>query len=102
MSQKPLSPEDEYFAREEIAKIKKLAEEKREALAQEEKERLKKLHWMRCAKCGSELHEVLFHGVAIDKCFECNGVFLDDGELEKLAGRESNFFGSFLNIFKSK
>lgn len=95
------SPEEQYFAQEELAKLKKLAEEKRSKIAEKEKERLKSLHWMRCAKCGQELHEVLFHGINIDKCFNCGGVFLDNGELEKLAGKESGFIHSILGLFKT-
>ncbi len=98
---KALTPEEEYFAREELAKIKKLAEEKRNKIAQEDAEQLKTIHWMHCAKCGHELHQVLFRGITIDKCFSCGGVFLDSGELEKLAGTESHFFGSVLSLFKT-
>ena len=100
MSTKHLTPEEEYFAQENLAKMKKLALEKHAKLAAEEKERLKKLHWMHCAKCGSDLQEVLFRGVTIDKCFQCGGVFLDDGELEKLSGGESGFVSSVLSLFK--
>lgn len=97
---KHLTPEEEYFAQENLAKIKKMATEKHDRLAEEEKEKLKKLHWMRCAKCGSELHEILFRGLTIDKCFNCGGVFLDNGELEKLAGKESGVIPSILSLFK--
>src|SRR4030095_14836092 len=97
---KHVTPEEEYFARQNMADLKKLADEKRSKLAQEEKEKLKKLHWMRCAKCGSELQEVLFHGVSVDKCFACGGVYLDSGELEKLAGKESGVVNSVLSLFR--
>src|SRR3989338_1644233 len=88
---KPTSTEEEYFAREEAEKKKRLALKLAAETAQAEKERLKKLHWLRCPKCGMELSPILFKGVTIDKCFHCNGVYLDDGELEKLAGTESGF-----------
>lgn len=60
-------------------------------LAAEERERLKSLHWMHCPKCGSVLDEVVFRGVKVDKCFGCGGVYLDDGELEQLAGKPGWF-----------
>ena len=93
---KPSSAEEEYFAREELkrreqAKIKK---------THEERERLKALHWMRCPKCGSELHEVSFRDVSIDRCEDCGGVFLDRGELEQLSGSEDNVIGAILQVFK--
>jgi hypothetical protein len=59
-SPKHLTPEEEYFAQENLGKMKKFATEKHNRLAAEEKERLKKLHWMHCPKDGSELHEILF------------------------------------------
>lgn len=100
MAQKPSQSEEEYFAREEVEKKKRLAREKTEKIQKEDKERLKQLHWMRCPKCGMELHPILFKGVTIDKCFECNGVYLDDGELEKLAGSESGFLKAVGSLFK--
>ncbi len=99
---KHLSPEEEYFAREDLAKIQKLAEENRDKIAQEEQEKLKKLHWMHCAKCGHDLHAVEFRGITIDKCFQCGGVFLDHEEFEKLAGHESGVMHAVLSLFKTK
>lgn len=101
MSAKHLTPEEEYFAREDLAKIQRLAEEKRGQMALEEQEKLKAAHWMHCAKCGHELHPVSFRGLTIDKCFQCGGVFLDNGELEKLAGHESGFMNAVLSLFKT-
>lgn len=100
MTLKPTTAEDEYFAREEAEKKKRLAQQKQAELEIQEKERLKQLHWMHCPKCGMELHPILFKGVTIDKCFGCNGVFLDDGELEKVAGGESGFMKGMLSLFK--
>ncbi len=101
MSAKHLTPEEEYFAREDLAKIQKLAEETRSKMALDEQEKLKQLHWMHCAKCGHELHAIPFRGLTIDKCFHCGGVFLDNGELEKLAGGESGFMNAVLSLFKT-
>jgi len=100
MSTKHLTPEEEYFAREELAKLKKLTTEKRETLAKEEQEKLKKLHWMHCAKCGHDLHPVLFRGFTIDKCFNCEGIYLDKEEFEKLAGHESGLMSAVLSLFQ--
>lgn len=98
---KPSHSEEEYFTRVEAEKKKRLAEEKRKKLSGEEMAQLKTLHWMRCPKCGMELHAVPYKGVTIDKCFHCHGVFLDDGELEKIAGQESGFLQGVLSLFKS-
>lgn len=100
MAPKPSQSEAEFFAREEAEKKKRLASQKMEKIQEDEKEQLKKLHWMHCPKCGMELHPILFKGVTIDKCFGCNGVYLDDGELEKLAGTESGFMKAVSSLFK--
>lgn len=100
MSPKPSSTESEYFAREEAEKVKRLASKKNDEVAQEEKDKLKALHWMHCPKCGMQLHPILFKGVTVDKCFECHGVYLDDGELEKLAGSESALVAGISSLFK--
>ena len=98
---KPSHTEEEYFARLEAEKKRKLAADYGKKLTQEEGRRLKELHWMHCPKCGMELHSIPYRDVTIDKCFICNGVFLDDGELEKIAGRESGFLKGILSLFKS-
>lgn len=97
---KPSQTEEEYFARVEAEKKKKLHDEALRRLDRQEHEKMKKLHWMRCPKCGMELHSLPFKGVIIDKCFSCHGVFLDDGELEKIAGEEKGFLTSVLSLFR--
>ena len=91
--------EDEYIVRQEMEKQRRVIADRRKDLASEEAVRLKELHWMRCAKCGEELHEMEFQGVKIDKCFNCGGVYLDDGELEQLAGRPG-WFSAMISFFK--
>jgi len=86
---KPTESEEEYFARLEFERRKKVAAERERSLAAEERRRLRELHHMRCPKCGMELLEVEFRSVRIDRCSSCSGVWLDAGELEAVAGRES-------------
>lgn len=94
------SNEEEYFARQEIEKKRKLAEEISSKLKAEEKANLKELHFNHCGKCGEQLQELAFKGVMIDKCFACGAVLLDDGELEKLAGAEGSVITSIIGLFK--
>ena len=91
--------EDEYILRKEIEQRREAVRAKRAELAEDERSKLKELHWMRCAKCGAELQEVEFRGVKVDKCFSCGGVYLDDGELEQLAGRPG-WFDSMVKLFR--
>jgi hypothetical protein len=77
----------ELQARADVARRREERQRHQQELADGERERLRQLHWMRCCKCGAELDEITFRGVKVDKCLSCGGVFLDDGELEELAGK---------------
>lgn len=97
---KPSETEDEYFAREDAEKRRKAAIEKQRTLEASERDRLKALHYMHCPKCGHQLETITFKDVQIDKCFACNGSWLDAGELEQLAGKEAGFLKSVVGLFK--
>jgi hypothetical protein len=93
--------EEEYFARENAERLRKLAAEQKKSLADAEREKLRQLHHMRCPKCGMELGEITVRGVQVDRCFSCNGTWLDAGELEKLAkGQgENTVMATVLRVF---
>jgi hypothetical protein len=97
---KPSEKEEEFFARMEFEKKKKIEEEKHKKLAEEEKKRLKQLHYMHCPKCGMELIEIDYKGIKIDECSECEGIWLDAGELETVAKLEKTGLDKFFSIFK--
>ena len=98
---KPTTTEEEYFARENAERMRKLAAEQKKSLAQAERDKLKQLHQMRCPKCGMELKEIDVRGVQVDRCFSCNGTWLDAGELEKLGGGQptDSVMASILRVF---
>jgi Uncharacterized protein conserved in bacteria len=94
--------EDEYFARQEAEKRERLKEKLRQEILAEEEQNIKNICHMKCPKCGGALDEIVFRGVTIDRCNSCGGVWLDSGELEKLAGREEkSSIREILNLFKS-
>jgi len=97
---KPSEKEEEYFVRMEFERKKKLEEEKHRKLAGEDKQRLKDLHFMKCPKCGMELIEVDYKNVRIDKCSECDGVWLDAGELEAVSNLEKTGLDKLFSVFK--
>lgn len=101
MPVKPSESEEEYFARQEALKRKKLAEERQAQMEQEERERERALHYMKCPKCGMQLEEITFGEVHVDKCFHCGGLWLDDGELERIQNKEPGFMGKLLGVFRS-
>jgi hypothetical protein len=98
---KPSNTEEEFFAREDAEKKRKLALEKAKQLEAQQREELKKLHWMRCPKCGMELSTVQFKGVEIDRCFQCGVTVFDAGELEKIGvqEKEGGLVKSLVRVF---
>jgi ssDNA-binding Zn-finger/Zn-ribbon topoisomerase 1 len=100
MPLKPSEQEEEYFARMEFERKKKIEEEKHKKLGDEEKRKLKDLHYMRCPKCGMELIEIDYKGIKIDECSECEGIWLDAGELETVSKLEKSGLDKLFSVFK--
>ncbi|MFI5395068.1 MAG: zf-TFIIB domain-containing protein [Candidatus Binatia bacterium] len=78
--------EDAYFAerdRELVAKLRRVKESDTEAV-------LKQAARMRCPKCGEHLHQRSLNGVEVEECAACRGMWLDQGELEKIGQREAD------------
>jgi len=97
---KPSEREEEYFARMEFEKKKKSEEEKQKKMAEEEKKKLRDLHYMKCPKCGMELIEIDYKGIKVDKCSECEGVWLDAGELAAISKFEKTSLDELFSVFK--
>jgi hypothetical protein len=100
---KPSEKEEEYFLNLETARLKKIAEERDKEMKKKERDGLKRLHWMHCPKCGQKLETININNVEVDRCFHCSGVWLDEGELEKISSAEKNrrnIISSMVKIFK--
>ena len=97
---KPSEREEEFVARMEFEKKKKAEEEKHKKLKTEEKESLKELHYMRCPKCGMELIEIDYRDIKVDKCSECDGIWLDAGELEAASKLEKTGLDKLFSVFR--
>jgi Zn finger protein HypA/HybF involved in hydrogenase expression len=100
MPVKPSEKEEEYFARIEFERKKKVEREKQLKMEQAEKERLKQLHFMKCPKCGMELLEIDYKSIRVDKCSECEGIWLDAGELEAVSKLEKTGLDKLFSVFK--
>ncbi|MGH7872714.1 MAG: zf-TFIIB domain-containing protein [Candidatus Binatia bacterium] len=84
--------EDEYFIKKERELVAKL-KAKQDA---EAKESAKNAASMKCPKCGESLRERSFQKITIDQCLGCNGIWLDAGELEQVAEKDtSSWLGKF-------
>ncbi len=100
---KPSKGEDEYFAKQEIERRKKWAVEQSAKMAADEKQNLKDLHFMKCPKCGMDLHPVELHGIKVDVCGGCNGTWFDAGEIEQMLQHESSnsgVLGRVMSVFR--
>lgn len=102
--------EDDWFLQNE----KKLLDEARKARetreaerraqeTEDERRKIKDLHWMKCPKCGHDLKTQTLEGVEIDRCTFCEGFFVDAGELEQLflkkgVGQRQSFMRRLLGI----
>jgi len=101
MPVKPSDNEEEYFARQEMERRRRLAAEQDKAIAAEDREKARAAHFMRCPKCGSQLGEISFGGVCVDKCFHCEGIWLDKGEIDQIRSGGEGFLSRFFGVMRS-
>ena len=78
---KPSQNEDEYFAKQSAELLIK----RRQELERQQREAERKSHFLKCPKDGYDLATSTQHGVVIEVCSHCGGMWLDAGELEALA-----------------
>ncbi len=75
--EKPSKNEEEYFARQDL----ELLERQRRAVLAERAAAERRSHYMKCPKDGYDLTTGTYHGVSIETCPHCGGIWLDRGEL---------------------
>ncbi len=95
IEEKPSRNEDEYFARLDADLMK----ERRARLDADRLKQERSAHYNKCPKCGADLKERDHHGVKIDQCEECGGLWLDKGELELLSEVDRKSSGFVQSIF---
>jgi hypothetical protein len=78
---KPSRNEDEYFAQQNLELLRKQRSLAEAAALESER----KSHYMKCPKDGYDLTSSQYHGVQIETCPHCGGMWLDAGELEVVA-----------------
>ena len=100
--QKPSSNEEEFILKAEAQQRHLAAVARSQAMKTEERERRRRDHYMKCPKCGMDLETVKYREVPIDKCYSCNGMWLDEGELEQLARKGSDVLSRIASIFRSE
>lgn len=100
MPDRDIGPEEEYFAKEDLEKLKKIRAQQDEQRRKQAEEQRRQAHWMKCPKCGSDLKETIAREVAVDVCGNCGGVWLDAGELEMLLNSKETALGRFFKMLK--
>ncbi len=102
-TEKPTNQEDEYFAREDAERLRKLHADEQARLKQSEREALKRLHGGRCSSCGALMVPEHAGGVRILHCPACGGAFLDKSAWDFMRAHATphSVMESVLNWFKS-
>jgi uncharacterized protein len=77
---KERAEEDRYFAERDRAALAKLRAAGAGEVEAEQR--------MRCPMDGARLVETKLHGVTVEECPSCRGMWIDAGELERVAQRE--------------
>jgi hypothetical protein len=99
MPVKPSDREEEFFARHEFDKRKKAQEDLQQKIRDDERVRLKDLHYMHCPKCGMDLLPVEYKGVTLDKCSACGGLWFDAQEFETILALEQSGIAKIFSVF---
>jgi hypothetical protein len=73
--------EDRYFNQRDKALLEKLKQQQAGAAAPA---------GMRCPKDGTALASIDQHGVTVEECPKCGGLWFDKGEVETVAKREKD------------
>ncbi|MFQ5704252.1 MAG: zf-TFIIB domain-containing protein [Gemmatimonadales bacterium] len=96
MTDRPSQNEEEYFLRREAELVKA-----RRAMTERERAEAERLsHYMKCPKCGADLVVEHHHGLEVDRCHECQGVWFDASEAGALLKESSGIADMFKSILR--
>ena len=99
MPVKPSETEEEFFARKEYERLKKIQEDHQKNFAAAQRVKEKELHYMKCPKCGMNLVEIDYKNIKVDKCSECEGIWLDAGELDMVGKMDKGSLDKLFSVF---
>jgi uncharacterized ferredoxin-like protein len=98
----PSRNEDEYFVKQDAELLKQM----RAKLDAERAKADRTQTSMKCPRCGASLQEKQYHHAVVDVCPNCNGMWLDAGEIE-IIGKSfqaehtaRNVFSDLRNLFQ--
>ena len=97
MSDKPSRNEAEYFALREA----ELHRERHRETSQSHDDEERKTHFMKCPHCGADLTTVSVDGLTIDRCRECQGVYIEAKAAERLlTAKQEALHGMFKSMIR--
>ena len=76
MPDRPSRNEEEYFARRDA----ELMRQQRDVLERAATESERRSHHMKCPSCGYDLIRGEWHGVQVDQCTHCHGLWFEATE----------------------
>ena len=82
MREKEKAEEDQYFAKQDREKLEKLKDDSSASIVARGM----------CPRCGIALVQQDHHGVKIDACTSCAGIWLERGELERIEQRDDELW----------
>jgi len=77
---KPSKNEVEYFAKLDAERIERRRQQEHARARDAER----RLHHMRCPKCGGHLKARKLHGIEFEMCEDCKGSWFDYGEVRAI------------------
>lgn len=92
--------EAEYFSRENAASRHRLSEQEKRQQKKVENEELKKLHFMKCPKCGQDLLTKRMTYIDVDQCSSCGVLVLAPEDIDKFIAEEKSILKTFIDFFK--
>jgi len=95
----PSEHEEEYFARQEFERRKKVLAEQEGRAAEGERQRILAVARNRCPKCAAPLVTMTYRNVELDKCSSCKGLWFDCGELDQVLAEEGGFLSGLKRMF---
>lgn len=95
LRQKEKAEEDRYFAEIDRKRLAKLREQE----SDEQEQTIRDIAKDRCPKCGVRLEARKVAQVEVDECPQCQGMWLDKGEMEALSqGEQQTWLSHMLSV----
>jgi uncharacterized protein len=92
--------ESDYFMREDLASKHKAKTERERVMLKAHDEELKKLHFMKCPKCGHDLESKKMTYVTIEQCSSCGAIVIDADQVDKFITEKKSILNSLIAVFK--